>query len=273
MQAGVVAFALIAASGATSALRAQSQHRPEILIVGSFHMANRNHDLYDVQADDVRSPQRQREIAEVIEVLKRFHPTTVAIEADIEDDRRIAREYAEYLAGRYQLSADETNQLGYRTARELGLRSVHAVNAWAGNDFPLQPVSDYAKAHGKEAQLQPILAQWSAATKELDAYLKAHTVLETLAHANSAAFIAENMDPYFALARLGEPGDYAGADLLGNYYLRNIRIYRNIVSLIGSEADRILVIYGYGHVGWLQEIARQDPAIRLRTLSEFTPAG
>ena len=43
---------------------------------------------------------------------------------------------------------------------------------------------------------------------------------------NSPAFIAENMWPYFELARLSEPGDYAGAGLLGNYYLRNIRIYR-----------------------------------------------
>ncbi len=43
--------------------------QPEILIVGTYHMANRGHDAYNIQADDVLSPKRQREIAQLIEVL------------------------------------------------------------------------------------------------------------------------------------------------------------------------------------------------------------
>jgi len=113
------------------------------------------------------------------------------------------------------------------------------------------------------------MAKWGAATSELDKYLSTHAVLETLEHAISDTFVAENMGPYFEIARFGEPGDYAGPDLLGNYYLRNIRIYRNIVSLIESPGERVLVLYGYGHLGWLREIARQDQTVRVRTLSEF----
>jgi hypothetical protein len=269
MRSSILLLGLTIPLGASAKLAAQTQRRPEILIVGTYHMANRNHDVYNVRADDVLSPRRQREITQVIDVLKAFRPTKIAIEADIDDGARISREYADYLAGTYVLSRDETNQLGYRLARELGHARVYPVNAWAGNDFPLQAVSDYAKARGQGARFETIMEKWGAATKELDEYLETHTVLETLEHANSDAFVAENMGPYFEVARFGEPGDYAGPDLLGNYYLRNIRIYHNIVSLIASPDERLLVVYGYGHLGWLREIARQDQTVRLRTLDEF----
>ncbi|GJG89757.1 hypothetical protein tb265_49380 [Gemmatimonadetes bacterium T265] len=269
MRRAILRLGLALVTAASSTLAAQAQPRPELLIVGSYHMANRNHDVYNMRADDVSSPDRQRQVAQVIEVLKKFRPTKIAIEADIDDGARVDREYAEYRAGTYTLSRDETNQLGYRLARELGHPRVYPVNAWAGNDFPLSAVGDYAKARGQDARFRAIVGEWGAATQELDDYLKAHSVLETLEHANSDAFVAENMGPYFEVARLGEPGDYAGPDLLGNYYLRNIRIYRNIVGLIASRGERILVVYGYGHLGWLREIAHQDQTVRLRTLNEF----
>jgi hypothetical protein len=40
-------------------------------------------------------------------------------------------------------------------------------------------------------------------------------------------------------------------------------------ALITSPDDRILVIYGAGHLGWLRQIVNGDPTIELRTLAEF----
>lgn len=260
---------LLALTAVSFRLAAQTEARPEILIIGTYHMANRGHDIYNLHADDVLSPKRQEEIAQVIEVLKKFRPTKVAIEVDV-DSSRVAQEYSDYLAGKYELSRDETNQIGYRLAAELGHKQVYPVNAWAGNDFPIQSVVNYAKANGRAAQLETVMAKWGAAVKELDEYLKTHTILETLKYVNSDAFVAENVSPYFEVVRFGDQLDYAGPDLLGNWYLRNIRIYHNIIQLIDSASDRILVIYGYGHVGWLQQDAQEDATVRLRRLSDFT---
>jgi len=55
------------------------------------------HDIHNMQADDVFSPKRQQEIAQLIEVLKKFRPTKIAIEADV-GSRRVAQEYSDYLA-------------------------------------------------------------------------------------------------------------------------------------------------------------------------------
>jgi hypothetical protein len=50
---------------------------------------------------------------------------------------------------------------------------------------------------------------------------------------------------------------------------RNIHIYHNIVALIDSPNDRILVIYGAGHLGWLRQDIADDASVRLRTLAEL----
>src|SRR4051812_10776692 len=73
----------------------QADPRPEILVLGTYHMANPGRDVHNMQADDVLSPKRQREIARLIEVLKAFHPTKIAIESDVSSER-LTREYAGY---------------------------------------------------------------------------------------------------------------------------------------------------------------------------------
>ena len=61
--------------------------RAEVLVLGVYHMANPGRDVFNMQADDVLALKRQGEIAQVIEALKKFHPTKVAIEADVYSER------------------------------------------------------------------------------------------------------------------------------------------------------------------------------------------
>jgi len=244
----------------------QAEARPEILVLGTYHMANHNRDIYNIQADDDLSPKRQQEIAEVIEVLKRFRPTKIAIEADV-DSKAITSNYTGYLAGKYTLSRDETDQIGFRLAKELGHKAVYPVNVVG--EFPMQRVQDYAKAHGKGDKFEAMMAQAGAMVKEQDEYLRTHSVLETLEYMNSDAETAKAMAPYYACLRYGEPDDYAGAELMAMWYQRNIRIYSNIVALVDSPDDRILVIYGAGHLGWFRQDAEGDSFVKLRKLAEF----
>jgi hypothetical protein len=67
----------------------------------------------------------------------------------------------------------------------------------------------------------------------------------------------------------GEPGEWAGADLVADWFRRNIRIYANVLQLAGSPDERVLVIFGFGHLGWLQHDFASNPDLRLRKLSEF----
>src|SRR3954465_862581 len=86
-----------------------SHAHAEVLVLGTYHMGNPGHDIFNMKADDVLAPKRQAEIAELIDVLKKFHPTKIAIESDSYSDK-IPKRYTDYLAGKYQLTANEIDQ-------------------------------------------------------------------------------------------------------------------------------------------------------------------
>ncbi len=256
-------------------LPAVSQHSPEktavsgraeVLVLGTYHMANPGHDIVNMKADDVLAPKRQAEIAELIAVLKKFHPTKVAVEREA-NDKRLATDYADYLAGKHELTRNEIEQIGFRLAKELGHKAVYPVDA--DGDFPSLRLVKYAKATGRSKELDDIYGEFGDIVKTQGAYLASHTILETLLFMNSDEKVTREVGLYFRQAHLGEPYDWAGADLVSDWFRRNMRIFANIVQLADSPDERILVIYGAGHLGWLRFAVGSDPTLRLRELAEF----
>ncbi|MEA2337348.1 MAG: hypothetical protein QOE82_1355 [Thermoanaerobaculia bacterium] len=254
----VTAFALSAS--------AQDAKRAEVLVLGVYHMANPGHDVFNMKADDVLAPKRQQEIAEVAAVLAKFKPTKIAIEND--SQTKLNERYTKYLAGQYVLTANEIDQIGLRLAKDLGHTTIYAVDA--DGDFPFMRVINFAKAKGESAKVEEVTTGgWGAMVKAQGEFLQSHTVLQTLLFMNSDARVAQDVGYYFRLAHYGEPGDYAGPDLLAEWYRRNIRIFNNITKIITSPDDRVLVIFGAGHLGWLRQDFASDPTLRLRKLEEF----
>ena len=55
-------------------------------------------------------------------------------------------------------------------------------------------------------------------------------------------------------------GEHAGADILSiHWYDRNLRMHRNIKRVASSPEDRVLVLFGAGHMGILKHLATCDP--------------
>lgn len=240
--------------------------RAEVLVLGVYHMNNPGRDIYNTQVDDVLSPKRQAEIAQVIDALKKFRPTKIALEADFSDDR-LAERYTEYVAGEHELTRNERQQLGFRLAKELGHETVYSVDV--DGEFPYLRLIKYAKATGREAEFTANQEESAAAAETESAYFASHTTLENLLYMNSDESSARGVGGYFKLAEWGEPWDWAGADLVSDWFRRNMRIYTNIVQLVDSPNERVLVIYGAGHLGWLQYAFDSNPDFHLRKLAEF----
>src|SRR3954463_3764792 len=169
------------AQQAATAKPVPSDTRAEVLVLGTYHMGNPGHDIFNMKADDVLAPKRQAEIAELIDVLKKFHPTKIAIESDAYSDK-IPKRYADYLAGKYELTANETDQIGFRGAKELGHKTVYPVDV--DGDFPYQRLVNYAKGGGKSKELEEIMGGFGEKTKQQGEFLAAHNVLDTLLWVN-----------------------------------------------------------------------------------------
>jgi len=240
--------------------------RAQVLVLGVYHMSNPGRDIFNTHADDVLAPKRQAEIAQLIEVLKRFQPTKIAVEAD-PGDERVPKSYAEYLAGRHELTRNEIEQIGFRLAKELGHKTVYPADA--DGDFPFQRLLNYGKGSGRAKELDAILGEVGAMAKAGNDYLVSHSVIETLLYMNADERVAEDVGYYYREAHLSEPGDWAGADLVSDWFRRNIRIYSNVAQLIDAPNERMLVIFGAGHLGWLRHDFASDPSFRLRKLADF----
>jgi hypothetical protein len=264
---GLAAFVSFPAVSQQSAAENEAANaRPEVLVLGTYHMSNPGRDIFNMEADDVLSARRQAEIARVIEVLAEFRPTKIAVESDVNDER-VPNRYADYLADRHELTRNETEQLGFRLAKELGHETVYPVDT--GGEFPYPRLVKYAQATGREAEMDALQEETGEMVQAQGEYLATHTVLETLRYMNSDEYVAKAVGSYFQLAELGEPWDWAGADLVADWFRRNMRIYTNIVQLVDSPDERILVIYGAGHLGWLQYAFDSNPDFRLRKLAEL----
>jgi hypothetical protein len=250
----------------SAAASAQPPARAEVLVLGVYHMANPGRDIFNMKADDVLAPKRQAEIGQLIEVLKGFRPTKIAVERDVWDDR-VPKDYADYVAGKHELTRNEIEQVGFRLARELDHKTVYAVDA--DGEFPFPRLVNYAKASGRSKELDAIMGEIGAMVKAQDQYLASHTILETLVYMNAAERVARDVGFYYRQAHFGEPGDWAGADLVADWFRRNMRICTNVTRLADSPNERVLAIFGAGHLGWLRHDVSSDPSLRLRQLAEF----
>ncbi len=241
----VLLSAVIVFGQARATLPATSQQTParaEVLVLGVYHMANPGRDIFNT-----------------------FQPTKIAVEADPWGPRK--GQYADYLAGKHTLTRNEIDQIGYRLAKELGHKTVYLVDA--DGEFPYPRLVNYAKASGRSQELEAMMSGIGERVKAQSAYLASHTILETLLYMNADDYVAQDMGFYYRQAGFGEPGDWAGADLLSEWFKRNIRIYSNVMRLIDSPNERLLVIYGSGHLGWLRQDFAGNPDLRLRKLAEF----
>jgi Family of unknown function (DUF5694) len=236
----------------------------EVLVLGSYHMGNPGRDIFNMKADDVLAPKRQAEIRELLDMLARFRPTKIALEANSNSPK--IKQYQDYLAEKYELGRDERDQVGFRLGKELNLPKVYGIDIQ--EDFSYPTVQDYAKAHGREKELESLMAQLGKTTQENDEFLKSHSVLEMMLRVNSSEAVRRDLAKYALFAHFGEEYDYAGTVLLTDWYRRNIRIFTHLLNII-EPGDRVLVIYGSGHLRILRQMVEADPTLKLRTLEEF----
>lgn len=236
----------------------------EVLVLGTYHMDNPGRDIFNMKADDVLAPKRQAEIRELLDVLTRFRPNKIAIEADSDSPK--IKQYQDYLAGKYELGRDERDQIGFQLGKELNLAKIYGIDA--DGDFPFPAVQDYAKANGREKELESLMAQAGKTVQDENEFLKSHSVLQMLLRMNSSEAVRRGLAAYAMFAHFGEEYNYPGARLLTEWYQRNMRIHTHLLNVI-EPGDRVLVVFGAGHLGLLRQAVQADPTLTLRTILEF----
>jgi hypothetical protein len=221
----------------------------KILILGSYHMDNPNLDSVNTQADDILSDQRQKEIAELVEKLARFNPTKIAIEAAY-GNTSWADQYRRYVAGEYKLGRNEIEQIAFRVAKRMNVETLYPV------DYPMfmSGLTPGEVEQPKTKKTEPL------PLSESDRLLRRSTVTEFLRYLNDEKKIQADHAGYMEMLLPNDnPAIYARADLVTNWYKRNLRIFANLCRITEFPNDRILLVIGSGHLKILKDFARDAP--------------
>ena len=246
------------------------------MTLGTFHFAFPNQDIVKIEGDDqidVLAPEHQDEIKLVVQRISRFNPTMIAIEANPSKQRKIDSIYNSYKNGIHQLSRDEHEQIGFRLARQLQLKKLYCIDDWGRNysntdsilSIKEHPLRDQFMGHFYNNPDSSLM------------YSREHVyntkgILQELIEANKPEHQVKDLGNYLISIFKFETEEhpYVGTDFTtGWWFNRNLRIFRNLQRIQAKPGDRILVIYGSGHLNLLNLFLEASPEYKLVDTNSF----
>lgn len=244
--------------------------KPVFMLLGSYHMGTQGNNVIKAKTTDITTPERQKEITQLIEKLKKFKPTKIVVEIDFTDDAKTQEGYNQHRAGNYKLTTNETNQIGFRLAKELGHQKVYCVD-WG--EVTAEDSANYKKITVENAQwsnfLNQAIANWK---KEIDTEsekLLNLSIIDQFILINQPARIERDHQNYFDYIRINAGNEYFGANYLSWWYGRNMKILANIIRVTDSPNDKVLVIYGSAHAKLLTQFANESGFYKVESPLKF----
>lgn len=264
MEYRLLLFACIAVTASVFPCAVYGQDRPELMVLGTAHLDNPGRDVINVEIEDVLSERRQAEIEALIDELAEFKPTHIAVEVLSRYQEDLNERYASYRRGEYDLTQNEADQIGLRLAAKLGHDQIYAVD-W--NDNPPGDIEadynwySYGLENGFEATINRITDPELA--REYYVELGSQTMSEWLKQLNHPELLAAAHKVYFEIAMIGHGDDLIGANWVGTWYARNLKIFSRLAKITENPTDRVLVIYGQGHAYLLRQFANESEVFNL----------
>lgn len=242
-----------------------SEPKSEVLVLGTIHFDYPNLDAVKTSEEDqldVLSEKKQREITELINYIKKFQPTKIAIEAW--DSFKATEKLRRYKKGDYRNERSERYQLGMRLATELDLDTLYSIDT-----DPM--IADLAKmdstyiaklAENYDFQssdpLHEMSMEYFKAVNRLPAKMN---LLEYFKKLNSREHHQYVLGSY--LTGDFKLGKRRGADVLSVWwYNRNLRLFRRIQEMNTNNNERILVIFGVDHAAILRHLIESSPEFK-----------
>jgi hypothetical protein len=253
----MAALALTFLLSGTPTAVAQSA-KPQVMIVGVAHFVAKRDVHNSTFEDSPLSPQRQIQITDVVHHLAQFHPTKVLVEAPMGNEN-CRQQYRDYLAGKFTLPAGEVYQLGFRLAAASGNPQIYPIDTWGPTLIPggspdATDINNYLSSHFTETDT----AAFKAYRARDDRLERTGTYLDVLRYLNTDEAIRANASWYSVFAGAGRDSHDAGASYVAQWYVRNVYIYSNILSVL-QPGDRAVVIFGQGHEYLLRAQVQLNP--------------
>ncbi len=249
--------------------------KKEVLTLGTFHFAFHNRDIKKTEKKDqidVLDQKYQKEIIDIVEQISKFKPTIIAVEVDPSLQLKVDSLFNSYLNGTYELNREEYQQIGFRLAKKLKLKKVFCVNDWGQNYKSIDSLLDKDSVESKKFTNYFYKNPDSALTYFSNDIFKTKGIKAQLRVLNDENNLNRSLGNYFigVFKYETKDNDFFGVDFTtGWWFNRNLRIFRNIQKIESKPSDKILVIYGAGHMNLLNIFFNASPEYKLMKVNDF----
>lgn len=243
----------------------KNQPKSKVMILGTFHFNDGGNDAYVPKYSvNIKSPERQAEVKELVQLLATFKPTKVAIESMPQRQRFHDSLYTEFINGRYAPGENEIYQICYRLAAKMGHQKLYNIDAPARGFETEMNTDSFAVANRQQQYLDSTYLKMFFALYAKDDSLKSVLPIRTtLAYQNHPERLRLGFGHYLTGDfKVGANGYFPGADGSTYWWNRNLRIFSNILRLAAdSKEERVFVLIGAGHLPILRFLAQACPDI------------
>jgi hypothetical protein len=266
-------------------LSAQSG-KVQIAFLGVFHMGE-TPDYKQGSLTDLLSPERQQQIAEVVDALARFNPDKIFVENTPDTQPFWDNVYKNYQNGIKPTERNITYNEIYQLGIKLAYRLNHPFGVTCVNYVQPELLSGLKMARNK---IDTLLSFYSHELEKkrpsYDAYFKVNpsvnkalkdylnryetwkdlSIKDHLIQLNSAESISTLH--YFNITGWMDTNTNGyGAEFTAKEYFRNTKILQNILLRVSPADRKLLVIIGGGHIQVLQDMLKTHPYFEVVNVS------
>jgi hypothetical protein len=268
----------------------------EVMLLGVYHFDNPGMDTYNTEIDDYSTKKRQSEIQEVVNLLEKYKPNKIFVEFLPSEQAKLDSLFTLYADNHLSLKdikggQNEVYQLGFRLAKQLGLKEVLAVDH---HGTLLAPYADFIADTLSIKSYQDYNDNYKQQMGKRQKNFTKNTIKENLIYLNDWQQILNNHNYYNNIAITvkdtsnvmfsykemekeinGLPYkmrsfdfNNIGVELVAEWYKRNLFIYRNTLEKT-EDNDKILIIFGSGHVRYLKQFFDDNPEFNISDVNSF----
>lgn len=244
----------------------QKEKMPKVAILGMLHFVSKNNTVSQ-KFTGIKNEKSQEEIIDLVNLLKKYRPTKIAIERPYRSDKELNKRYSSYLNGNYQLTEEETDQIAFRLGKELNHKRLYL--AYYPVEYAFDSAVAFAKENGQTKIIDTIIKNAKELAQQYDELAENKSLRDAIYYLNTENAIHKNHYGYLLLSQIGNHENKVGADAVGDWYKSNIKIFENIRQIANSNSDRVLVIYGQGHCKILNQLIIDSPELELVRINEY----
>ncbi len=234
-----------------------------VLNVATFHMGETS-DAMKTEFDE-NDKKNQTEVKKVAQLLAKFKPTIIVIEAVPEKDSIRQAAYLDYLKNPKKTFAnpDERELLAYEVGRISGATKIYGIyfkenynyNISVENPVDKTTLNKYWKLSDENDSKNP--------EKGIPFYdlflLNNHPqYLESLININADQ-----------LTYISSKGKSEGADQAAKFYHRNLVMFSNLNQIPMTKDDRVFILMGGTHTAFFMDFLRRSPKYKLENTFDY----